>query len=140
MLTTALTITCGIATAVNAEGGTNDLAPVDVVEVNGLIDEIVVHDIEQAIDRAEASSSQAVILQVNSLGSVVSSKRMEQLFDKIINAKVPIAVWVGPTTARAYGSAAQLLAVADVSAMADGTRIGKTGQIFENECGRSELW
>jgi membrane-bound serine protease (ClpP class) len=109
---------------VNAEGGTNDLAPVDVVEVNGLIDEIVVHDIEQAINRAEASSSQAVILQVNSLGSVVSSKRMEQLFDKIINAKVPIAVWVGPTTARAYGSAAQLLAVADVSAMADGTRIG----------------
>jgi len=125
MLTTALAITCGIATAVNAEGGTNDLAPVDVVEVNGLIDEIVVHDIEQAINRAEASSSQAVILQVNSLGSVVSSKRMEQLFDKIINAKVPIAVWVGPTTARAYGSAAQLLAVADVSAMADGTRIGK---------------
>jgi membrane-bound serine protease (ClpP class) len=130
MLTTALTIICGIATAVNAEGGTNDLAPVDVVEVNGLIDEIVVHDIEQAINRAEASSSQAVILQVNSLGSVVSSKRMEQLFDKIINAKVPIAVWVGPTTARAYGSAAQLLAVADVSAMADGTRIGKTGKLL----------
>ena len=83
MLTTALTITCGIATAVNAEGGTNDLAPVDVVEVNGLIDEIVVHDIEQAINRAEASSSQAVILQVNSLGSVVSSKRIEKISYKI---------------------------------------------------------
>jgi membrane-bound serine protease (ClpP class) len=135
MLSTALTIICGIATAVNAEGGTNDLAPVDVVEVNGLIDEIVVHDIEQAINRAEASSSQAVILQVNSLGSVVSSKRMEQLFDKIINAKVPIAVWVGPTTARAYGSAAQLLAVADVSAMADGTRIGKTGKLLNTSAG-----
>lgn len=60
---------------------------------------------------------------------------MEQLFDKIINAKVPIAVWVGPTTARAYGSAAQLLAVADVSAMADGTRIGKTGKLLKTSAG-----
>lgn len=67
-----------------------DLAPVDVVEVNGLIDEIVAHDIEQAIDRAENSKSQAVILQLNSQGSVVSATRMTQLFEKIINSKLPI--------------------------------------------------
>ena len=63
-----------------------DLAPVDVVEVNGLIDEIVAHDIEQAIDRAENSNSQAIIFQVNSHGSVVSTARMTQLFEKIINS------------------------------------------------------
>jgi len=131
----ALTLSFGASSQVGAEGGTNDLAPVDVVEVNGLIDEIVVHDIEQAIDRAEASTSQAIILQVNSLGAVVSSQRMEQLFNKIIDSKIPIAVWVGPTTARAYGSAAQLLAVADVSAMADGTRIGKTGKLLTTTLG-----
>lgn len=131
----AFAISFGASSQVGAEGGTNDLAPVDVVEVNGLIDEIVVHDIEQAIDRAEASTSQAIILQVNSLGAVVSSQRMEQLFNKIIDAKIPIAVWVGPTTARAYGSAAQLLAVADVSAMADGTRIGKTGKLLTTTLG-----
>lgn len=131
----AFAISFGASSQVGAEGGTNDLAPVDVVEVNGLIDEIVVHDIEQAIDRAEASTSQAIILQVNSLGAVVSTQRMEQLFNKIIDAKIPIAVWVGPTTARAYGSAAQLLAVADVSAMADGTRIGKTGKLLTTTLG-----
>ena len=135
MLISALAIMFGAAQVANAEGGTNDLAPVDVVEVNGLIDEIVVRDIEQAIERAESSSSQAVILQVNSLGGVVSNTRMEALFNKIIDSKIPIAVWVGPTTARAYGSAAQLLAVADVSAMADGTRIGKTGKLLTTNAG-----
>ena len=135
MLISALAITFGAAQVANAEGGTNDLAPVDVVEVNGLIDEIVVRDIEKAIERAESSSSQAVILQVNSLGGVVSKTRMEALFNKIIDSKIPIAVWVGPTTARAYGSAAQLLAVADVSAMADGTRIGKTGKLLTTNAG-----
>ncbi|MDP5087479.1 MAG: hypothetical protein NWP41_02175, partial [Ilumatobacteraceae bacterium] len=135
MLISALAITFGASQVANAEGGTNDLAPVDVVEVNGLIDEIVVRDIEQAIERAESSSSQAVILQVNSLGGVVSKTRMEALFNKIIDSKIPIAVWVGPTTARAYGSAAQLLAVADVSAMADGTRIGKTGKLLTTNAG-----
>jgi membrane-bound serine protease (ClpP class) len=94
-----------------------------------------VRDIEQAIERAESSSSQAVILQVNSLGGVVTKTRMEALFNKIIDSKIPIAVWVGPTTARAYGSAAQLLAVADVSAMADGTRIGKTGKLLTTNAG-----
>ena len=135
MLTSTLAFTLGAPTVVSADGGTNDLAPVDVVEVNGLLDEIVIRDIEQAIDRAESSTSQAVILQVNSLGGVVSTVRMEALFNKIIESKIPIAVWVGPTTARAYGSAAQLLAVADVSAMADGTRIGKTGKLLMTSAG-----
>ena len=135
MLGSALAMTFAASTAANAEGGTNDLAPVDVVEVSGLIDEIVANNIEQAIDRAESSSSQAIILQVNSLGGVISTKRMEALFNKIIESKIPIAVWVGPTTARAYGSAAQLLAVADVSAMADGTRIGKTGKLLTTSAG-----
>ncbi|MFM9122205.1 MAG: hypothetical protein ACKOQX_04925, partial [Actinomycetota bacterium] len=114
-------LTFGLATGLNstaqlnAEGGTNDLPPVDVVEVNGLIDEIVAHDIERAIDRAEASTSQAVILQVNSSGGVVSTPSIEKLFEKIVGSKIPVSVWVGPNTAKAYGSAAQLLAVADVS-------------------------
>ena len=96
MLGSALAMTFAASTTVNAEGGTNDLAPVDVVEVSGLIDEIVANEIEQAIDRAESSSSQAIILQVNSLGGVISTKRMEALFNKIIGSKIPIAVWVGP--------------------------------------------
>ena len=133
LMTAMLLVAAGTA---HAQEQAIDLAPVDIVEVNGLIDEIVVNDIEQAIDRAENSTSQAIILQVNSHGGVVSAARLTQLFDRIINSKLPIGVWVGPTTARAYGSAAQLLAVADVSAMADGTRIGKTGKLLNTSAGK----
>ncbi|MDA2955017.1 MAG: hypothetical protein O3B17_04170 [Actinomycetota bacterium] len=133
LMTAMMLVAAGTA---HAQEQAIDLAPVDIVEVNGLIDEIVVNDIEQAIDRAENSTSQAIILQVNSHGGVVSAARLTQLFDRMINSKLPIGVWVGPTTARAYGSAAQLLAVADVSAMADGTRIGKTGKLLNTSAGK----
>lgn len=112
---------------VNAEDSASDLAPVDVVAVSGLIDEIVAHEIEQALDRSSTNGAQAVILQVNSYGAVVSTQRMTEVLERIAAASIPVAVWVGPSGARAYGLSAQLLAVADVSAMAPGTRIGYSG-------------
>jgi membrane-bound serine protease (ClpP class) len=43
------------------------------------------------------------------------------------SAKVPVAIWVGPSGSRLYGLPAQMLAAADVTAMAPGTRIGNMG-------------
>ncbi|MEY2740104.1 MAG: NfeD family protein [Ilumatobacteraceae bacterium] len=106
------------------------LAPVDVVEVNGLVDDVVVHSIERAIARAESGEAQALVLQVDSDGAVASRARIEALFERIAASRVPIGVWVGPTTARAMGAAAQLVAAADVSAMAPGTEIGRTGRLL----------
>lgn len=115
------------ARSASAEESASELAPVDVVAVSGFIDDVVAHEIEQALDRALTNGAQAVILQVNSRGAVVSTQRMTQLLERIAAANVPVAVWVGPSGARAYGLSAQLLAVADVSAMAPGTRIGHSG-------------
>lgn len=95
--------------------------------MSGLIDEVVVHEIEQALDRSATNGAQALILQLNSLGAVVSTESMTQLLERIAGANIPLAIWVGPSGARAYGLSAQLLAVADVSAMAPGTRIGYSG-------------
>ena len=108
-----------------------DLAPVDIVAVSGLIDNVVVAEIEHALVRSQENGAQAVVLQVNSRGAVVSPERMAELLTKIADAEIPVAVWVGPTGARAYGLSAQLLAVADVRAMAPGARIGFTGQALK---------
>jgi len=113
-----------------AESAT-DLAPVDVVAVSGLIDNVVVAEIEHAIVRSETNGAQALVLQVNSRGAVVSPERMTALLEKIAHATIPVAVWVGPSGARAYGLSAQLLAVADVRAMAPGARIGFTGRALQ---------
>jgi membrane-bound serine protease (ClpP class) len=100
---------------------------VDVLQVSGFIDPILVNEIDAAIDRAVDESSQALILQVNSDGTVVDDDVVEDLLVRVANAPIPIGVWIGPSGARFYGSAAQLLAVADVTGMAPGSRVGYIG-------------
>lgn len=104
-----------------------ELTPVDVQEVSGLLDEIQADAIEKAITRSAAAGSQALILQVNTRGAVISRDRMAELLENVAASQVPVAIWVGPSGSRLYGMAAQLLAAADVTAMAPGSRIGKMG-------------
>jgi membrane-bound serine protease (ClpP class) len=104
-----------------------EVGRVDVLQVSGFFDPILVAEVEAAIDRAEADGSQALILQVNSRGTLVDDSVIEDLLDQVATATVPIAIWVGPNGARFYGSAAQLLAVADVTGMAPGARVGYMG-------------
>jgi membrane-bound serine protease (ClpP class) len=101
--------------------------PVDVLQVSGLFDPIVVDAIEDAIDRSAADGAQALILQVNTRGAVVGRDQIQDLMERIASSKVPVAIWVGPSGARLYGTPAQLLAVADVSGMAPGARVGHSG-------------
>jgi len=115
----------------SAGSSASELAPVDVVAVSGLIDDVVVHEIEQALERSLTNGAQAIIFQVNSRGAVVSPEKMARLLESISASPTPIAVWVGPSGARAYGLAAQILAVADVTAMAPGARIGFTGPALQ---------
>jgi len=129
-----MALVCGLGIMASGEVSAADggeLAPVDVVEVSGLVDEIVADSIEDALMRAESNGAQAVILQVNTKGAVVGRDRMASLLGRIRDAKVPVAVWVGPSGSRALGLPAQMMAVADVTAMAPGTRVGRTGTMLE---------
>ena len=113
-----------------------EIGRVDVLQVSGLIDPILVDSIRSAIDRAEDEGSQALILQVNSRGTVVDDDALEDLLDHVQNAAVPIAIWVGPNGARFYGSAAQMLTVADITGMAPGARVGYVGQPLSTSSGQ----
>jgi membrane-bound serine protease (ClpP class) len=114
-----------------------ELAPVDVFQASGLFDEVLVEAIEQAIDDAEAGGSQALILQLNTRGAVVSDDTMRHLLQKVADTKIAIGVWVGPSrSARAYGVPAQLFGVADVTAMVAGSHIGYTGELLTLENGK----
>ncbi|MGE0877111.1 MAG: nodulation protein NfeD [Acidimicrobiia bacterium] len=102
-------------------------APVDVVKVSGLIDKVMVEFLDRTLTQAETDGAQAVVLQLNSKGAVVSRAEMAALATRIANSPVPVGIWVGPSGARAYGTVGQLLAAAPVTAMAPGTRIGNFG-------------
>jgi len=111
----------------------NAVGAVDVLQVNGLFDDIVVDAIETAIDKAAADGSQALVLQVDSRGAVASQESMVDLLRQVDASPVPVAVWVGPTGAQLYGSPAQLLAVADVTGMAPGASVGNVGRAISDE-------
>ena len=122
----------GFSSAAGAEARTAPAPPpVDVFEVSGLIDPILADQIDQAIGRAEANGSQALVLQLNSKQAVVSRQRMTELATHIASAKIPVTVWVGPSGARALGLPGQLIGVAAASGMAPGTRIGDFGSPLE---------
>lgn len=104
-----------------------DLAPVDVVQVSGLIDEILIDEISVAINDAVANGSQALILQTNSDGAVVSRDRMVDVIEMIRDAPLPIGIWVGPSGADLTGLGMQMMAAADVTGMAPGSHIGEMG-------------
>lgn len=118
------------ANGAQAATGAEKLAPVDVVEVSGIVDNIVAESIGESILRSQDNGAQAVVLQFNTKGAVVGRDRMAEIAAAIQASKIPVAIWVGPSGARAYGLPAQLLAVADVTAMAPGARIGRTGTML----------
>jgi membrane-bound serine protease (ClpP class) len=110
---------------------TVDLPPVDVVEVSGLLDRISADSIRTALERSATNGAQAVVLQVNTRGAVIGRDAMADLLSDIKNSGIPVAIWVGPSGSRLYGLPAQMVAVADVAAMAPGARIGRTGTPLE---------
>jgi membrane-bound serine protease (ClpP class) len=122
----------GVLTANGAQAstGAEKLAPVDVVEVSGIVDAIVSQSIGESIERSQNNGAQAVVLQFNTKGAVVGRDRMAEIATAIQESKIPVAIWVGPSGSRAYGLPAQLLAVADVTAMAPGARMGRTGTML----------
>ena len=95
-----------------------------------MVDSIVADSIEKAIIRSQGNGAQALVLQLNTRGAVVGRERMAEVLAAIADSKIPVAIWVGPSGARAYGLPAQMLAVADVTAMAPGARIGRTGTML----------
>ncbi len=117
----------GLASAALAQDG-GDAGQVDVLETAGYLDPVLVDFISSSLAEAEAEDAVAVVLQLNSPGSVVSDGELAALATEIAEATVPVAVWIGPSGSRAYGGAAEIAAVADEIGMAPGTDLGDVGE------------
>jgi membrane-bound serine protease (ClpP class) len=102
---------------------------VRAIQITGLIDDIIARYLDRTIGDAEAAGDQAVILQINSPGDVLSDAKMTALLDRIANAKVPVTAWIGPSGARATKGAAVLVLAADRAGMAPGSRFGDLSSV-----------
>lgn len=117
------------AQGASARSTCGDDGCVDVVSVDGIIDDIVADFISSSIDRAnDAGDVVAVVLQMDSSGAAVSNERLNELAHTIHDSAVPVSVWIGASGARAYGASAELVLAADSSGIAPGARIGDVGE------------
>jgi membrane-bound serine protease (ClpP class) len=115
------------ASAQDAATDTTKVPPINVIEVTGLVDPVQADFIEKAIDRAESQDVQALVIQLNSKKAVIDDDQMAALLDDVAASKVPIAIWVGPSGARAYQGSGQLLLIAGVTGISPGSRVGNFG-------------
>src|SRR5262249_10090425 len=84
--------------------------------------------IGDAIAAADAAGDALVLVELDTpRGSVDAT---EGVVKQILAAKTPVAVWVGPSGARAASGGFFLLIAADVAAMAPGTRTGASAVIY----------
>jgi len=96
---------------------------VRVTEVSGLLDPVLVDAVEHAIVDAADCGAVAVVLQIDSPGAVVDDDRLGQLLAVIADVDVPVTAWVGPSGSQARDEAAELVAAADVAAVAPDSRL-----------------
>jgi membrane-bound serine protease (ClpP class) len=101
---------------------------VSLVQVSGLLDPVLAELIESKLAEAEREEFVALVLQVNSTGTVVPDERVAELARLVRDSPVQVAVWVGPSGSRAEAGVAQLAGVADRVGVSPGSRLGRIGE------------
>jgi membrane-bound serine protease (ClpP class) len=97
-------------------------ADIPVVELEGVVHAVSAAHVVQAIDRADAAGAPLLVIRIDTPGGLDSS--MRQIVDRMLNCRTPVAVWVGPSGARAASAGFIIAVAADIAAMAPGTNIG----------------
>src|SRR5262245_10158615 len=110
-------------------------ARADVVKivVNDTIQPVAAEYIDRAIQEAQRSHADAVLIEMNTPGGLMLS--MQQIIQKILASPVPVIVYVAPSGSRAASAGFFILESADVAAMAPGTTTGSAHPVFDSPLG-----
>ena len=97
-------------------------AQVATITLEGMISPVTVRLVETAIDRAQRSGASALVIQLDTPGGLERSMRV--ICQRLLNAPLPVVVFVAPTGARAASAGVFITMAAHVAAMAPATNIG----------------
>ncbi|MDI6791724.1 MAG: nodulation protein NfeD [bacterium] len=111
-------------------------AMVRVIRADGVIDPIVAGYIIRNIKQAEEDKAECLIIEMDTPGGLMDS--MHDIVKGILNARVPIVVYVSPRGAKAASAGTFITLAAHVAAMSPSTNIGaahpvQMGQKIEDE-------
>ena len=102
-------------------------APVATIDIEGVISPVTLRLVGIAIDRAQAERAQALVIQLDTPGGLERS--MRAIVQRMMNAEVPVIVYVAPTGARAASAGVFITMAAHVAAMAPATNIGAASPV-----------
>src|SRR4030043_1587220 len=125
IILTILWVTAFVSSGVNA--GSTDI---EVLSVDGTIVPVVTNYLDRGISRAEANES-VCIIELNTPGGLLNAT--EDIVQRILNAKVPIVVYVSPSGSWAASAGTFITIAAHVAVMAPGTSIGAAHPVTVGE-------
>jgi len=102
-------------------------APVATIEIEGVINPVTLRLVGLAIDRAQAERAQALVILLDTPGGLERS--MRAIVQRMMNAEVPVVVFVAPTGARAASAGVFITMAGHVAAMAPATNIGAASPV-----------
>ena len=132
----------GILTAASVSIATETQAAnpkIDVLQVEGVINPVVANYINRGINQSEEDNALACIIQLDTPGGLDTS--MRDIVKDIVDAEVPVVVYVSPAGARAASAGVFITMAAHIAAMAPNTNIGAAHPVAigtEGEAAMSE--
>ncbi|MFP3880372.1 MAG: NfeD family protein [Dehalococcoidia bacterium] len=114
-----------LSIAANLAGGLSASASsttVEVLSVDGTIVPVVADYVDRGIGQAEDANAGVCVIELNTPGGLLDST--DRIVSRIMNAKVPIVVYVSPVNAWAASAGTFITLSGHVAAMTPGTTIG----------------
>jgi membrane-bound serine protease (ClpP class) len=110
----------------NAQAGGH----VDVLTVTGVIDPWLANYIQRGIGLAESDGAEALVIVLNTPGGELQP--MQNITTRMLNARVPVVVFVYPSGAWAASAGTFITLAANIAAMAPGTTIGAAHPVTQS--------
>ncbi|MAF85772.1 MAG: hypothetical protein CL875_04770 [Dehalococcoidales bacterium] len=129
-----LLIVASISTFIEAQAAT---PRIDVLRVKGTINPVLVDYIERGINDAEENDSVAIIIQMDTPGGLDTA--MRDIVQDIVNAQVPVVVYVSPSGARSASAGVFITIAAHVAVMAPNTAIGAAHPVSIGAEGEAQM-
>ncbi|MFW6150013.1 MAG: NfeD family protein [Chloroflexota bacterium] len=104
---------------------------IEVLQVDGTVVPVIADYIDRGITRAEENNATACIIQLNTPGGLLNST--EEIVGRIMNANVPVVVYVSPTGAWAASAGTFITLSAHIAAMTPGSTIGAAHPVSGGE-------
>lgn len=131
-LSSAVASPASSSTSVPAQSTNDSDGQIRILTVSGLLDPVMADFIKTELKRAEDDAVNgnviALVLAIDSKGSVLDDDEFIELAELIATSPLQIVGWVGPSGSVALGGSAELVGLTDLVGISAGSRVGDIGE------------